>query len=68
MTSKGKLHPPEYVQAVLDELQKKVREELEFTLYTGLRATELKRVEVSWVEPSPTGSQTPAILREYPPR
>lgn len=60
---KGKLHPPEIIAAWLNELTPDARDEAEFVALTGLRATEVKRVRATWVEPAPKGSLCPALLR-----
>ncbi|MFC1612087.1 hypothetical protein ACFL6C_14080, partial [Myxococcota bacterium] len=52
---KGKLVAPEIIHAILGEVSEEVRDELLFITLTGVRATEAKRAEASWVEPLPKG-------------
>lgn len=59
----GKLWPPELCVMFIRKLHDDARDEVEFALLTGLRLHECKRVEAGWVEPAPTGSPTPALLR-----
>ena len=60
---RGKLRPPEVIQAVLEQVSQDARDELLFVALTGLRATEVKRLATSWVEPAAPSASVPAVLR-----
>lgn len=60
---RGKLWPPATIMQVLEKLPVDAKDELLLCLYTGLRATELRRLRYDWIEPAPQGSPTPAVLR-----
>lgn len=60
---KGKLHSIKILQQVLADISPEARDACTFALLTGLRFAELKRVRAQWVEPTPKGSDVPALLR-----
>jgi integrase len=60
---RGKLRSPAIISKVLGELHENARDEVLFVVLTGLRATEAKRLEATWVEPAPPGAGVPALLR-----
>ncbi len=62
-TQKGQLHAPHLLRAWLDALPLEARDEAEFALLTGLRATEIKRASATWVERAPADAGVPALLR-----
>ena len=60
---RGKWHPLDIVQKWIKEVTPAARDEILFTLYTGLRYTEIKKATAEWIEPAPPGYTCPAILR-----
>ncbi len=62
----GKLHPPEVIGAWLSQLKElhpRAWQQAQVAVGTGLRATELRRIEWSWVEDAPPGLGVGALLR-----
>ncbi len=63
---RGKLHPPEVIQAWLARLAEQCPEahrQAQVGLRTGLRAEELRALTWDWVESAPAGTGVPALLR-----
>jgi integrase len=60
---RGKWHDPEVLSRWLAELEPAARDAVTFAVLTGVRATELTRVSVDWIEPAPPGADCAAFLR-----
>lgn len=59
----GKYWAPEIRRTWMQALHQDARDEAVMVMVTGLRATEVKRIQFSWAEPAPPGFETPYILR-----
>ncbi|MCP5115691.1 MAG: tyrosine-type recombinase/integrase, partial [bacterium] len=63
LEQKGKWHPPEIVSAAFECLPPQILDKCLFTSRTGLRATEVERITLDWLEVAPPAAATPWLLR-----